>query len=495
MDIIRRSAHHESASAIEGGAMAIRTRPRRCAASVGLTLFAWVLLGGEWSSLAAGITPITTVVSVATDGSAGDQPSFGASINATGRFVAFSSGATTLVPGDTNGRGDVFVRDRQAGQTTLVSVASDGAQANEGSGIPGISGNGRFVAFSSGATNLVPGDTNPHVDVFVHDRETGETTRVSVASDGAQASGSGFVGSTNASMSADGRFVAFESSAPNLVPGDTNTCLTLPNIAPGECSDVFVHDRDTGQTTRVSVASDGTQADDQSFLPALSADGRFVAFSSLATNLVPGDTNSLLDIFVHDRRTGETTRVSVASDGTQASGNPQSSSGSSYASISANGHFVAFVSDVSNLVPGDTNGRRSLVSGQDVFVHDRETGETTRASLGFNGRQANDASVDTSISGDGRFVAFSSYATNLVRADTTRIEDVFVRDRSAGTTVRASVASDGTQASGSAGLFTFSAFPSISASGRFVAFESIASNLVSSDANDSEDVFVHELAL
>jgi Tol biopolymer transport system component len=465
----------------------------RSATFGGLVLVVVVALTGAWAPAPAAVAAaaLTTLASVASDGTQGDGPSFNSSVSADGRFVAFDSEADNLVAGDTNARGDVFVHDRQTGTTTRVSVASDGTQANEGSGLPAISADGRVVAFVSAATNLVAGDTNALVDVFVHDRLTGQTTRVNVASDGTQAGGvSPAVGGADPSISADGRFVAFHSDASNLVPGDTNTCASLPNIPPGECPDVFVHDLQTGQTTRVSVASDGTQGDDQSFRAAISADGRFVAFVSSASNLVAGDSNGEVDVFVHDRQTGQTTRASVASDGTQANG------ASSGPAISADGRLVAFSSEASNLVPHDTNGRRSPGRGEDVFVHDRQTGQTTRASVasGPGLQQGNGPSLAPSISADGRFVAFSSGATNLVPHDSNRIDDVFVHDRQTGATVRASVASDGTQATGIAGLFDFSTDPSISADGHLVAFTSSATNLVPEDVNRVTDVFVRLLA-
>ena len=233
----------------------------------------------------------TTRVSVASDGAQGNQDSFRALLSADGRYVAFASDASNLVAGDTTYKEDVFLHDRETGETTRVSVASDGAQGDSGSGDEvALSADGRYVAFFSWATNLVPGDTNGDGDIFVHDRETGETTRVSVASDGAQANDISFLDDCYPALSADGRYVAFLSLATNLVPGDTN----------GD-DDIFVHDRETGETTRVSVASDGAQGNQDSFWPALSADGRYVAFGSFATNLVPGDTNNKADVFVHDR--------------------------------------------------------------------------------------------------------------------------------------------------------------------------------------------------
>jgi Tol biopolymer transport system component len=412
---------------------------------------------------AAVSTGTTTRVSVASNGTQGNDESRWPSISADGRYVAFNSIASNLVPGDTNGYADIFVHDRQTGQIIRVSVASDGMQANERSGGASISADGRYVAFSSEASNLVPGDTNGWSDMFVHDRHTGQTSRVSLASDGTQ----GNIGSTGPSISADGRYVAFTSGANNLVPGDTNHSV-----------DVFVHNRQTGQTSRVSVASGGTQANSFSDSASISADGRYVAFRSSASNLVPNDTNGWSDIFVHDRQTGETSRVSVASNGTQGnywSWNP---------SISADGRYVAFESFSDNLVPDDTNGYF------DVFVHDRQTGETSRISVASDGTQGNnDSQQRVSISADGRYVAFVSSASNLVPGDTNGYEDIFIHDRYMGQTSRASMDSDGTQANGS------SAFPSISADGRYLAFVSAADNLVPGDTNEVSDVFVHERAV
>ena len=405
----------------------------------------------------------TTLVSVASDGTQGNDFSGNPSISATGRFVGFESNANNLVSGDTNGVPDVFVHDRKTDKTTRVSVASDGAQGNGDSYFSSLSANGRYVAFRSLASNLVSGDSNGVSDVFVHDRATGQTTLVSVASDGAQGNGD----SDAPSISANGRYVAFRSEASNLVSGDTNNTL-----------DVFVHDRQTGQTTRVSVASDGTQGNGLSIHPALSANGRYVAFFSEASNLVSGDTNGTSDIFVHDRQTGQTTLVSVASDGTQADGY------SSVPSISASGRYVAFDSLATNLVSGDTN------FAWDIFVHDRQTGQTTRVSVASDGTQANGGESNLpSISATGRYVAFHSLASNLVSGDTNFAADIFVHDRQTGQTTRVSVRSNGTQGNGD----SFDPHPSsISANGRYVAFNSFASNLVSGDTNGMGDVFVHD---
>ena len=353
------------------------------------------------------MTGTTERVSVALDGTQGNARSLSPALSADGRFVAFASTASNLVAGDTNGRQDVFVRDRMTGTTERVSVASDGTQGNASSYTPALSADGRFVGFNSDADNLVPGDTNASTDVFVHDRMTGTTERVTVASNGTQGNSDSFT----PALSADGRFVTFESDADNLVPGDTNGS-----------TDVFVHDRQTGKTERVSVTSNGTQGNSDSFTRALSADGRFVAFESDAHNLVPGDTNGSTDVFVHDRLTGTTKRVSVTSDGTQGNG------GSDFPVLSADGRFVAFESDAHNLVPGDTNGFT------DVFVHDRLTGTTERVSVASDGTQGDSASVHPAISADGGIVAFNSAATNLVPSDTNAAVDVFVRVRTSPTT-------------------------------------------------------------
>ncbi|MFJ5695519.1 TolB family protein [Arthrobacter sp. NPDC093125] len=453
-------------------------RGRSATQLFGVSLILLTAVLGVPAPASAADSATTTRASVASDGTQASSASFDPAISSDGRYVAFKSTADNLVPGDTNGVGDVFVHDRDTGGMERVSVASDGVQGDGSSSFeqlqPAISVDGRYVAFESEATNLVPGDTNEAPDVFVHDRATGSTERVSVASDGSQASfrslAAGF-GSFNPAISADGRHVAFFSRAVNLVPGDTND------------GDVFVHDRVAGSTERVSVASDGTQTDifNESYIPEISSDGRYVSFESRANNLVPGDTNGTFDAFVRDRVTGSTERVSVASDGTQANGSSQR------AAISADGRYVAFVSDASNMVPGDTNGTF------DAFVRDRVTGSTERISVTDDGTQANGiGSFNPAISADGRYVAFGSFADNLVPGDTS-FYDIFVRDRVTGSTERVSVASDGTQANeNSLGLDESLRAPAISGDGRYVAFTSRASNLVPGDTNGVPDVFVRD---
>ena len=348
-----------------------------------------------------------TLVSVDSAGNLGNSFSYTPSLSADGRFVAFTSNASNIVPGDTNNTYDIFVRDTLTNTTTRLSVDSAGNQADRNSDGASISADGRFVAFNSDASNIVPGDTNNSFDIFVRDRLTNTTTRVSVDSAGNPASG------FSSSISADGRFVAFSSSASSILPGDTND---EPNI--------FVRDRLTNTTTLVSVDSAGNSADDFSYNPSISGDGRFVAFYSSASNLRPGDTkNRSGNIFVRDRLTNTTTLVSVDS-----AGNP-GNSGSGSPSISGDGRFVAFTSDASNLVPGDTNSEPGIV-GTDIFVRDTLTNTTTRVSVDSAGTQGNSYSSSPSISADGRFVAFDSSSSNLVPGDANYTDDIFVVDTS-----------------------------------------------------------------
>ncbi|MCX6020632.1 MAG: hypothetical protein NTZ05_02675, partial [Chloroflexi bacterium] len=355
----------------------------------------------------------TKLISASQGGQPGNLGSLLPAVSADGRFVAFTSAASDLVSGDTNGKVDVFLRDRTNNLTTRVSVGSDGAQGNNHALFSAISADGRFVAFASDASNLVPGDTNAATDVFLFDRTTSQTMLVSAAPGGTPASGI----SGGAAISADGRFVAFESLASNLVTGDTN----------GK-NDIFLLDRTANSITRVSVTSAGAQANDASGFASLSADGRFVAFASSATNLVANDTNKKTDAFVMDRTTGQVTRVSIASDGTE--GNDSSTQ----PILSADGRTVAFLSLASNLVPGDTNNSvdvfvRDLTSGQTTRVSVASDG--TQGNKFANGLMVSGL-FGVALSGDGQRIAFTSQATNLAADDTNGVSDIFLHDRSGG---------------------------------------------------------------
>jgi trimeric autotransporter adhesin len=382
------------------------------------------------------------------------------------------------------------------GVTDRLSVAGDFAEANGDSQSVAISADGRFVAFVSSASNLVPGDTNAFQDIFVRDTCRGSPagctpsiTRVSIAGDGSQGNAESFA----PAISANGRFTVFLSSSTNLASGDTNGT-----------EDIFMRDTCIGasscipSTTLVSLASDGSPVIGTISAPAISADARFVAFASSALTLVPGDSNGTLDVFVRDTCIGassctpSTALVSVANDGSPSVGH------SSSPAISANGRMVSFVSTATNLVAGDTNGM------DDIFVRDTCiaasgcTPSTVRVSVDSAGVQGNGQSFLPRISGNGRHVVYSSWASNLVAADTGNNHDVFVRDTCFGaagactpSTVRVSVNTGGTQADASSGGPATQG-ATISADGRFVAFGSRATNLVANDTNGAFDIFLRD---
>ena len=393
----------------------------------------WLLLGLGLVFLfqAGGIcwSQSTERVSVDTNGDDADSASSNPSISSIGRYVAFQSDATDLVTGGSNGLMQIFVRDRQTGTTSQVSVNSGGNEGDFPSSASSISGDGWHVAFESWATNLEGIGDGLFPDIFVHNRQTGDTTRVSVDSAGLEGAGPSF----RPSISADGRYVAFDSEA-DLVAADS-----------GNYYDIFVHDRDADEngtydepaplgisTIRVSVDAGGDEADDHSYSPSISPNGRYVAFESIATNLVTGGSNGFIHIFVHDRDADgdgiydeagaiSTVQVSVDSAGTE--GNADSGA----PSISADGRYASFESDAINLLGAgnDTNG------SADVFVHDLQTGTTTRVSVDSNGIQGNGDSSAPSISSDGKFVAFESGANNLVGAgnDNNGVFDIFLHER------------------------------------------------------------------
>ncbi len=352
----------------------------------------------------------------------------------------------------------------QDGRTLLASVDGGGGLAPLGSDSAKVSADGRLVVFTSAAGGMVTGDANQCSDVFLRDTWTGHTIRVSVSATGGDPNGP----STAECISFDGRFVGFSSFANNLVSGDTN-----------RAQDVFIHDRRLGTTERVSVATGGRQASARSLACSISGNGRFVAFASDADDLVPEDTNAKQDIFLRDRTSKETRRISVDSQQHESNGSSQ------VPSISRDGNFVTFSSYASNLIPEDTNAR------SDVFVRDLFAGRTARVSTSSTGAEGNDASWLSCISADGNVVAFQSLATNLVSQDTNGCDDIFVRDIAAGTTTRVSVDSAGYESRGADVLLT--CLPSLSGDGRWVAFHSCENRLVEGDTNSECDVFVHDI--
>jgi Tol biopolymer transport system component len=343
--------------------------------------------------------------------------------------------------------------------TVRVSVHTNGTQANGALGSRfAASNNGAFVAFDSVAPNLVDGDTNNSYDIFLRNVAAGTTTRISMGPGGEQSA----YASTGPSISADGRYVVFQSSGDNLVTGDTNNK-----------TDVFLYDAVTASLSRVSVGATGTQANGNSFSPNISPNGRYVTFTSDATNLVLGDTNAYDDIFIKDLQTGAVRRIM---------GSSQPNGASAHSSVTSNGSVV-FLSSASNLVSGDTNAR------MDVFLYDAATYEFSRANVKPWGGQTTPTTSTQSdaprVSDNGRYVVFSSSAPDVVSGDTNGYDDIFVRDRVAGTTTRVSTSSDGLQATNGS-----SRTPFISADGAHVIFHSYAWNL----APGGRGVFVKTLA-
>ena len=420
------------------------------------------LVEGDTNSVGDGFirsSIISQTFRVTNTGFDADTESFSYSMSNTGRYVAFSSRASNLVEGDTNVESDVFRLDLFSFHMTRVSEPNGGGQSNGFSSDPSITADGTYVAFTSEASNLVSGDTNGTSDIFVRNAQSNSLGRVSVSTAGAQGNGNSFA----PVISADGRYVAFVSSSTNLVVGDTNAR-----------DDIFVRDRQTSQTFRVSVNNVGQQGNGSSSTPAISDDGSFVAFGSLSTNLVTGDTNAVNDIFVRNVVAGTTERVSVATAGTQAG------SLSGHCSISGNGERVAFMSSATNLVAGDTNAE------DDIFVRDRVANTTIRVSVSNTGLQSNGDSWYPSISADGQSVGFQSRATNLVVGDINGEFDCFVRSLTRNATRMVSVSSAGEQGGEQSQRIA------ISSDGLVCVFDSPSFNLVPHDRNEYQDVFLND---
>lgn len=466
----------------------------------------WGDLAGTRIALQPTAFPTNYLASTTGSASAGgysDNPS----ISSDGRYTVFASDATNLIAGDSNGVRDIFLFDNNTSTVRRVNHSQQGTAANGASQTPAIAPAGRYVAFSSEATNLVLGDTNGFSDIFVVDTQNGDISRVSVATAGTQADGASF----RPSISSDGRYVVFESSATNLA-GTTAAGLTQ----------IYLRDRTASTTTLVSQSTSGTAGTGNSLQAVISSDGAYVAFASDATNLVAGDTNSQRDVFLRHLAGSTTIRVSVVTGGAEATGGA-----SRQPSISSDGAFVAFASDATNLVAGDTN------AVSDVFVYDRAAATTSRVSVSSAGAEGTDPTSNTTtgsklgsfnpaISSTGRYVAFVSLDNNLAPGDTfgrylaggsgNGALNVYVHDRdvsSSGTfgtggniaTRIASVNRFGYQtvaANTSQSTAAADIYPAISADGRWIAVPSDAegsnglihnaTNLLSPDGNGARDV-------
>lgn len=378
-------------------------------------------------------------------------------ISADGRVVVFQSTSPNIVSGDSSGARHIYAYDRITKEMTRVSVNDAGKPGNMQSFGASISGDGRYVAFISNATNLVEGDTNDKQDVFVRDRKEGKTVRISVSNVGEQANDD----CHEAVISADGRVLAFSSAASTLDENDNN-----------RSADIFLCDREAQFVRRITRSKDGFETDHGSGEPSISANGRFVVFYSHATNITAKDTNRAPDIYLFDAFDSTTELISVASNrmiGNRDSRRPR---------ISGDGRLVVFESWADNFVPDDKN------EGPDIFLRDRESKKTICVSTSPDGKPGNDDSRDPRISDDGNFVVFTSYASNLVAGDTKNLPDVFVYDRETRKTERVNLTNKREQAASRSGEGT------LSGDGRWVAFASKASNLVEDDTNRSLDIFL-----
>ncbi len=426
---------------------------------VGVLFLSVPLFWGQTLNAQGGDTPVLTLVSKNQAGDIGNFQSYAPSMSGNGQYVTFVSDATNLVADDDNGRADIFVVNTATGNVELVSLQSDGDQANDNSFSPVISSDGNWVAFWSFASNLVSGDDNGVDDIFLYDRIEDRVRRVSDAANGDDGNDASY---GQPAISSDGRFVAFTSDASNLVVSDTNGM-----------TDVFIYDRQDDKIRRVSVNDDGVEGNNASMNPSISASGRFIAFESLANNLVAGDDNQKKDIFVYDLNDGDIGRVSERANG------EDSNVDSEQAFISADGQYVAFVAPDNNLVTGDTNNRL------DVFVHNRTSNAIERVSLESDGGQGNNDSDEPALSSDGRYVVFASTATDLgVRGED--IVNIFLHDRTTDVTTAVSYNEADEPGNGSSDT------PVISQDGRYIALASSATNLVQQDTNNRPDIYLYD---
>lgn len=409
----------------------------------------------------------TELVSVAGTSATGNGYSYDHQISASGAHVVFASYSENLAPGDTNENSDVFLFNLTNGVISIVSKNSGNTSSGDGySDVPDVSADGRYVAFYSTSTNLVTGDTNNAGDIFRRDTVAGTTALVSVNSSG---SGPGDNGSYDPDITPDGRFIVFETTATNLVANDLN----------GVFDDIVLRDMTSNVVELITVNASGTgTANSVSYDPVISDSGRFVAYESFATNLGPIDVNDRYDVYVRDRQTGTnllcSRNLAGTSGGSEDSHDPV---------ISGNGQIVVFYSYATNLVTGDTNG------AGDIFAFNTTTHTRQLVSVALGGGAANDESSNPSISTDGRYVAFQSYATNLVANDSNgNISDVFLRDLLTGTTILLS-GNCNSLGSGNDGSYA----PSISGDGRYITFVSAANDLVGGFYSASvQNVYRHD---
>ncbi len=445
----------------------------------------FLVLFESYSAEATILTGSSIIKRISTDAS--DAQAMGVSskpsISRDGRYVVFQSTAANLVYGDTNNLADLFLKDNLTGAITRISTSATGGEANGESYNAAISMYGQYVVFSSTATNLVPGDapancldylhggtSNPCVEIFLKDTQTGEVKLVSADPTGQKATGNSYT----SSISADGRYAAFDSNAANLVYREPGQCQSMYSSMSLNCVQFFVKDLQTGEIMMGSTSNAGAEANKDSDGGMISADGRFLTFNSRGSNLISGDTNATSDIFVKNLQSGVVNRASTTSSG------GQSSSSTYQTVISPDGRFVVFGYGGMDLVAG--TDRNSFLP--DVFIKDTLTGSVSLVSQTQAGISSNNPCYSGTVSEDGRFVTFTSRATNLVPGTPRNISAVFVKDLATGELTDASISQAGEMADGE------NSWPVMSGDGRYIAFASEATNLVPGDSNAVEDVFL-----
>jgi len=425
-----------------------------------------------WSSQASAVIPYLTerVNLTPSGGQSTGNVQADPTLSQDGRYAAFFTSSTDIVAGDTNGRPDVFVRNLKSGVAVRANLDSLGNQLDVATGDYELSGNGRFVVFSSRGSSIVPGDTNGYYDLFLRDLKANTTQIVSLTSTNGLLNNS--VRSVDFDISADGRYVVFSTAATNVVTGsDTNNS-----------DDVFIRDVKLGTTTLLSKNSAGSFGNSTSLRPSISCDGAYVTFQSLATNLVSEDTNATGDIFLIERLSNDSiSNVTIGGNG--------SINISGYGDISCNGETIVFSSDASNLVSGDTNDT------WDIFAYGMIDKVFQRVNLDSSGNQTGDAYhvvsniVKNNIDFSGRYVVFSSHSPDLVLGDTNGQEDVFLRDLQDGTTQIVSKRNSTTQSTG------ISHRPSISLNGMDIIYVSSDGGLVTGDTGGYTDIFVSKTGI
>jgi hypothetical protein len=443
---------------------AMRTFERR-ASMPALVFLVAMLLGASHAVAVPGDIMLASTSDAGTKGNGGSSTP---SSSADGTKVAFYSTATNLDPADTDTLHDIYVKDLASGDITLASTSDTGVKGNGSSFWVSMSAEGKKVVFGSFATNLDPADTDGLRDVYVKDLATGDITLASTSDTGVKGNGDS-ASFAFPSMSADGTKVAFQSLATNLDPADADGL-----------SDIYVKDLASGDislasTSDTGIKGNGGSSDLSSF--ALSANGTKVAFGSSATNLDPADTDAAGDIYVKDLSTGNITLASTSDTGVKGNGLT--------VAMSAGGTRVAFGSFATNLDPGDTD---DLL---DIYVKDLSTGDITLASTSDTGVKGNSSSsIFPSLSADGTKVGFSSSASNLDPRKAHPGDDaIYLKDLSSGDITLASTSDTGVTGHGD------STFPSLSADGTKVAFQSRATNLDPADTDTSDDIYVKDLGV